>query len=127
MKVQVKRKFKVGFKLNKNYKYVDGYEIEPSNINDVVIVRKYGDNVLKVQHINSYPNSQKIRYDPKRDVKRPSVMIDGWEYWEDEIVIFPNGRGRKSYNFVYRYQISQALFQFLAHSTILPFHEHHLL
>lgn len=98
MKVKVKIKIKVGNnkvgnnKLEKKYKYVDGYAIEPSNINDVVIVRKYGDNVLKVQHINSYPNNQKIRYDPKRDIHRPSVMIDDIEFWEDEIVTLPNGK-----------------------------------
>lgn len=77
--------------MEKNYKYCNGIAVEPAVINDVVIVKRYGDNVIKVSQVATYPNKRKLRYDATKDIYRKSVIIDDVEYWEDEIAVLPNG------------------------------------
>lgn len=80
--------------MEKEYKYRDGYAIEPNNIKDVVIVRKYGEELIKIHQINSYPNPQTMHYNKNQDCYRPTIMIDGFEFWADEVAIFPGGEVR---------------------------------
>lgn len=77
--------------MKKEYKYIDGYSVEPNNIRDVVIVRRYGDELIKIHQINSYPNPKTMYYNKNKDLKRKSIMIDGLEFWLDEIVFNPDG------------------------------------
>jgi len=74
-----------GLCLEKEYKYIGGYAVEPNNIRDVIIVRKYGDEIIKIHQINSYPNPKKMYYNKNDDIYRDSVMIDGFEFWADEV------------------------------------------
>lgn len=86
----------------KEYKYIDGYAVEPYSINDVIIVRKYGDELIKIHSINSYPNPKLLAYNKNLDCHRPTIMIDGFEFYRDEITILPSGEvkllPKKSYS-----------------------------
>lgn len=77
--------------LYKEYKYLNGFVVEPRNINDVIIVRKYGEELIKIHSINSYPNPKILAYDKRLDCHRESIMIDGFEFYRDEIMLMPNG------------------------------------
>lgn len=71
--------------MEKDIKYYDQIPVEPFSIRDVVLVRKYGDNLIKIHQINSYPN-------PKANAKhRETILIDGFEFWTDEICVLPDG------------------------------------
>lgn len=80
--------------VEKDYKYCNGFAIEPNNIRNVVIVRKYADKLIKLHQINSYPNPKTMHYNKNQDVYRKSIMIDGFEFWQDEVTILPSGEIR---------------------------------
>ncbi len=75
----------------KEYNFINGIDVEPNNIRDVVIVRQYGEHLIKIHQINSYPNPKTMYYNKNEDVYRKSIMIDGFEFWADEVFIRPNG------------------------------------
>lgn len=77
--------------MRKEPKFVNGIEVEPNNIQDVVIVRQYGEHLIKIHQINSYPNPKTMYYNKNQDVHRKTIMIDGFEFWADEVVIYPDG------------------------------------
>ena len=77
--------------MEKEYKFLNGIAVEPNNIRDVVIVRQYGEQLIKIHQINSYPNPRTMYYNKHKDVHRKTIMIDGFEFWRDEVVINPDG------------------------------------
>ena len=77
--------------MEKEYKFVNGIDVEPNNIRDVVIVRRYGDELIRIHQITSYPNPQKMYYNREKDMYRETIVIDGFEFFKDEIVINCDG------------------------------------
>ena len=71
--------------MEKSVSYYGDILLEPRTIHDVLLVRKYGEHLIKLHQLNCYPN-------PKAsDVYRETILINGFEFFIDEIAIMPNG------------------------------------